>query len=337
MSSDIGARAGTPASGTPVKFQSGGEAIVGRLFPAVFGDGPAPGVAILGPETFQKEQAPMQYARRLSQLGYTVLIFDPRYRGESGGEPRCYEDPLAKVQDARAALGYLAGLEDVDAGRLGMLGICFGASHALRVAADEPLVRALATVTGHYRDPAADVQWLGSEAAIAQRLARGRAALAKYEATGEVDYVPAVDHARSDVGMPGEMVWSWYQLWADRGLWDNRYAVMSDAAVLSYESISAAARLTKPFLMIHADLCAVPDSARRHFAVVPATDKQLRWEGQTRHMQYYDDPAVIDRAVCSIVEWFSRHLRPCEPAPADFGRPEEQAHVLKPRLSTPAR
>ena len=33
---------------------------------------------------------------------------------------------------------------------------------------------------------------------------------------------------------------------AARGLWENRYAVMSDAAVLSYESISAAARLTTP-------------------------------------------------------------------------------------------
>jgi hypothetical protein len=37
-----------------------------------------------------------------------------------------------------------------------------------------------------------------------------------------VDYVPAADAARTDVGMPGELVWSWYQLWADRKLWENR-------------------------------------------------------------------------------------------------------------------
>jgi uncharacterized protein len=83
---------------------------------------------------------------------------------------------------------------------------------------------------------------------------------------------------------------------------------MSDEAVLSYESLSAAARLTTPLLMVHSDQCAVPDAARRHFAVVPTADKQLLWDGHTRHLQYYDDPAVIDRTVCSVVDWFARHL-----------------------------
>jgi pimeloyl-ACP methyl ester carboxylesterase len=117
-----------------------------------------------------------------------------------------------------------------------------------------------------------------------------------------------------DVGMPGELPWSWYQLWADRGLWENRYAVMSDAALFSFESISAAARLTKPYLMIHGDGSAIPDAARRHFAVVPTADKQFQWDEHTRHLQYYDDPAVIDRSVISVVDWFSRHLGPARAA-----------------------
>jgi fermentation-respiration switch protein FrsA (DUF1100 family) len=280
------------------------------LFAPAFNTGGAPGVVILGPMTYQKEQAPTLYAQRFAQLGFATLIFDPRYRGESGGEPRCLEDPLAKVEDARAALRYLSERPDVDSQRLGLLGICMGASHALRVAVDEPLVGALATVTGHYRDHAGDVAWLGSEQAVAERHARGRRAREKYERTGEVDYVPAVDFSRGDAGMPGPLVWSWYQLWADRGLWENRYAVMSDEALLGFESLSSAARLEKPFLMIHADLCAIPDCARRHFAVVPTAEKQLIWEGQTRHLQYYDEPEVIDRAVLNVVGWFSRHLNP---------------------------
>jgi uncharacterized protein len=299
-----------------VIFDSHGETIVGHLFPAAFRTAPAPGVVIIGPENYQKEQAPAQYAPRFAQLGYTTLIFDPRYRGESGGEPRCYENPLAKIEDLAAALDYLSDRPDVDSERLALLGICFGSSYALRFAADDPRVRAVATVAAHLRDHAADVAWLGSEDVIAERLARGRAALDKYTATGEVDYVPAVDFSRGDVGMPGEMVWSWYQLWADRGLWENRYAVMSDAAVLSYESLSAAARLTKPLVMVHGDQCAVPDAARRHFAVVPSADKQLLWDGQTRHLQYYDDPAVIEQTVYRIVDWFSRHLGADQAAPS---------------------
>jgi uncharacterized protein len=205
-------------------------------------------------------------------------------------------------------LAYLADRPGVDPERLAMVGICMGAAHALRVAADEPLVRTVATVTGQYRDGAADAAWLGGEQAVAERRARGEAAREKLQATGEVEYVPAVDHSRPDVGMPGELPWSWYQLWADRGLWENRYAVMSDAALLSFESLSAAARLTKPLMMIHSDLCALPDCARRHFAVVPTAEKQLLWEGNTRHLQYYDDPAVIDRAVLHITDWFARQL-----------------------------
>ena len=76
------------------------------MIPAAFGSRPAPGVAILGPMTFQKEQAPARYAERLSRLGFTTLIFDPRYRGESGGLPRCYENPAAKAEDLSAALDY---------------------------------------------------------------------------------------------------------------------------------------------------------------------------------------------------------------------------------------
>lgn len=53
--------------------------------------------------------------------------------------------------------------------------------------------------------------------------------------------------------MPGRLVWSWYKLQADRGMWENQYAVMSDAAMFIFESLSAAARLGKPWLIIHSD------------------------------------------------------------------------------------
>lgn len=299
-----------PADGERVTFESAGETLVGRLHPAAFAGGPAPAVAVLGPMTFQKEQSPTEYARRLAQLGFATLVFDTRTRGESGGEPRCLEDPAGKGEDLRAALTFLAGRDEIDAGRLAVLGVCMGAGHVLPVAADDGRVRAVATVAGHYRDRAADAAWLGSEAAVDERLARGREARAEHDATGESAEVPAVDHDRPDVGMPGELVWSWYQLWADRGLWENRYAVASDAALFSFESLSAAARLTTPLLMVHSDACAVPDAARRHFAVVPTADKRLLWEGGTRHLQYYDDPAVLDRTVWSIVDWFARHMPP---------------------------
>jgi hypothetical protein len=266
-------------------------------------------VAVIGPMTFVKEQAPLQYARRLARNGYTALIFDPRYRGESGGEPRCLEDPVAKVEDLRAAVAFLATRPDVDAERLAVLGVCMGGNSAVHAAADDPLISVVATVTPHFRNTEADAQWLGGEQAVAARLARGRQAMAKFEAAGDVEYVPGVDPERLDVGMPGLLPWSWYRTQADRGIWDNRYAVMSDVRLLTYESLSPAARLTKPFLLIHGDNCALPDQASRHFAVVPTSDK-LHLRPDTPHLAFYDSPAAIDPTVISITDWFARHLGP---------------------------
>lgn len=81
-----------------VSFTSEGDTIVADLhLPA--GAGPFPAAVLLGPLTSVKEQATGNYARALARRGWAALSFDPRYFGESGGQPRQYEDPEAKIQD----------------------------------------------------------------------------------------------------------------------------------------------------------------------------------------------------------------------------------------------
>jgi uncharacterized protein len=287
-----------------VTFQSNGETVVGRLFIPENRTGSAPAVTILGPMTFAKEQAPSQYARRLAERGYVALVFDPRYRGESSGLPRHFESPLAKAEDMRASVTFLRTLSSVDQSRIFALGICQGSSATLRALADDGRIRSGATVAGHYLGGQANVEWLGE--GLAARLERGRAARATFDATGEVITVPAVDRSRMDVGMPGEFVWSWYRPCADRGVWSNTYAVMSDAALLEFDTTEAAARLGQPYLMIHSDNSFLPDAARRLFAAVPAAGKELAWEGATGHFQYYEDPAVLDATADRLIAFFGR-------------------------------
>jgi uncharacterized protein len=257
---------------------------------------------IIGPMTFQKEQAPTEYARRLAALGHTALVFDTRYRGESGGEPRAYENPFHKVADIVSAAAFLRSQPGIDPDRLFGIGICQGSSEMIRAVAEDPTIKGGITLAGHYRDKEGDIAWL-TEDGYAARLAQGQAAKAKYEATGEIDYIPGVDETDMNVGMPGKFVWDWYHVWADKGLWDNRYAVMSDADLLAYESISAARVQTKPYLMIHSDASFLPDAARRHFDAMPAASKQLIWEGDTPHLSYYDQPHILDRTVEHIASW----------------------------------
>lgn len=288
-----------------VTFTSHGTSIVGNLYIPEF-NSPLPAIVLLGPMTFQKEQVPTEYARRLAKLGFITLVFDPRYRGESGGEPRCWENPQAKVEDVISAIDFLLTQPQVDSNRIFALAICQGVSEMLPAAADHPRIRSLATVAGHYRDREGDIAWL-TEDGYKAHLENGERAAQKYQDTGEVEYVPAVDKQRSDVGMPGELVWSWYHLWADRDEWENRYAVMSDADLLKYESIGAAHRMSKPWLMVHSDGCMLPSAAKRHFDAAPSTEKQMYWKGNIAHFRFYDDPAIVDPTVLEIAAFFREH------------------------------
>ncbi|MEO1035897.1 MAG: alpha/beta hydrolase [Pseudomonadota bacterium] len=288
-----------------VRFDVDGIELVGNLHKPAGADN-APAAAIIGPMTYQKEQAPTQYAERLAAQGFVALAYDSRYRGESGGAPRAWENPAHKVEDLKAAVKYLQSRDDVDATRVSILAICQGSSEAVRAAAEIEDLHALATVAGHYRDAAGDIEWLTKDG-FAARKAAGEAAAKKYTATGEIDYVKGVDQTDLNVGMPGDFVWEWYQPWADRGIWDNRYAVMSDADLLNFESISAVPNIKAPWLMMHGDNCFLPSAAKRHVdAIATDTKHELIWD-ETPHLAYYDQPDVLDAAALRIGQWFKAH------------------------------
>lgn len=287
-----------------VSFEVDGVGLAGDLrLPEA--SGPHPAVAIIGPMTFDRRQSPTKYAETLTQYGFATLAYDSRYRGESSGEPRCWENPVKKMDDLTAAIGYLRGRPDIDTTRVSVLGICQGSSIALPVA-QAVGAAGLATIAGHYRDVEGDIEWL-TEAGREQRLERGLRARERYQQSGEVEYVKAVDETDADVAMPGAFVWEWYQPWADRGQWENRYATMSDADLLEFESRSVASTLSVPWLMIHGDNCFLPSAAKRHMEAVPGdTETKTIWD-DTPHIAYYDQQTSIDAATAEVAKWFRDH------------------------------
>jgi hypothetical protein len=66
----------------------------------------------------------------LSRLGLNILIFDYRGYGRSEGAP----SEKGLYMDARAAYEYLIGREDIDPGRIAILGKSLGASVAIDLA-----------------------------------------------------------------------------------------------------------------------------------------------------------------------------------------------------------
>jgi fermentation-respiration switch protein FrsA (DUF1100 family) len=75
------------------------------------------------------------YAERFAQAGLAALLFDYRFFGASGGEPRQVVDIKAQLDDWRTAIAYARHLEGVE--RVGLFGSSFGGAHALTLAADD--------------------------------------------------------------------------------------------------------------------------------------------------------------------------------------------------------
>ncbi len=104
-------------------------------------------IAVSGPFGAIKEQCSGLYAMTMAELGFVTLAFDPSFTGESSGEPRRTASPDINTEDFLAAIDYLAMREDVDAEKIGVIGICGWGGIALNAAAVDPRIKATAAMT----------------------------------------------------------------------------------------------------------------------------------------------------------------------------------------------
>ena len=104
-------------------------------------------IAVSGPFGAIKEQCSGLYAMTMAERGFITLAFDPSFTGESSGEPRRTASPDINTEDFLAAVDYLSMREDVDAEKIGIIGICGWGGIALNAAAVDPRIKATAVMT----------------------------------------------------------------------------------------------------------------------------------------------------------------------------------------------
>ncbi len=123
--------------------------VVGNLyFPADYNSSESyPAIVVAHPAGGVKEQVAGFYAEMLAEKGFVALAFDASYQGESGGTPRFLDDPAVRTEDLRAAADYMTNRSDVDANRLGVLGICAGGGFVIKAAQTEHRYKAVSTVS----------------------------------------------------------------------------------------------------------------------------------------------------------------------------------------------
>ena len=136
------------------------------------------------------------YAMKMAERGFVALAFDPSYTGESSGEPRRTASPDINTEDFMAAVDYLSKQDNVDAEKIGIIGICGWGGIALNAAAADTRIKAtvastmydMTRVSGNdYNDAFDNEQWRHRNR---ENLSKQRLADPNAMAGGVLDTVP---------------------------------------------------------------------------------------------------------------------------------------------------
>ena len=288
----------------PVEFYSRGTRIAADLYlPDV--PTPAPAVAVCHGFGSIRKYWVNDIAAELAERGVAALIFDYRGFGESGGK-RDQIIPLDQVQDARAAVGFLAAHEAIDPGRLGLYGVSFGGAVATYAAAVDSRIRAtvcavgIADGYGWLKTLRRQWEWLEFEKRVA--MDRQRRVL-----TGESELVD-----------PGEIILRdpesaelAAQLDADFPERSYRLTLESADAIMEFRPIDVVARIAPRALLlvgVEGDRLTPSEDTLDLFERAGDPKDLIMLRGVTHHDVYQPDRLrdLIDRAAA----FYDRHLAP---------------------------
>ncbi|MDI2131456.1 alpha/beta hydrolase [Yinghuangia seranimata] len=292
-----------------VSFFVEGIEIAGVLRLPEGGTGPVAGLVFTGPFTGVKEQVTGTYAARLAELGFATLAFDHRNWGESGGAPRQHEDPQGKLADLRAAVSLLRSRPEVDAARIGAVGICLGGGYALKFAAFDPRVKAFAGIAGAYNSPYAMRAGFGPEG-YRQALAGFVETLERQDGGGDVEYLPAVAE-EGEAAMGGAEPFAYYG--TERSAaehWRNRVTRASVREMVTVDNMAGADFLgPTPGLIVHGveDAYCSPEGAKEAYERM-ADPKEIVWLDAKLHVDLYDGEPYVTQAVDATARFLREHL-----------------------------
>jgi uncharacterized protein len=301
---------------TTVSFDSAGIQLAGHLYtPDTPAAGPRPALVVGHPGTSVKEQTSGTYAQLMAERGFVALAFDAAYQGESGGLPRGLEDPAQRVEDFKAAVSYLSTLDEVDADRIGLLGICASGSYSLAATGGDHRVKAVATVST--AEPARQFR-LGADGtqdpavfqALLDAAATARSAAARGEDPGTMPMFPdTAEQARALGGQHGVEGFEYYC--TSRGQHER------SAKTLAWESIDKMAFhdafFSVPLIGPRPILQIIGERAVTAWMAIEAHQratgpKEIYWINGASHVDLYDKKEYIDPAVDKLTDFFNNHL-----------------------------
>ena len=124
-----------------VEIRSGDDVVAAWFYPAATAAERAPCVVMSHGFSLTRHDGLAPYAEAFAAAGTHALVFDPRYLGDSGGQPRQRFRIGAQQQDWQAVVQHVRGRPDVDPDPGGRLGVLVRGGHRRRPAGPRPARR----------------------------------------------------------------------------------------------------------------------------------------------------------------------------------------------------
>ncbi|KAI9034876.1 alpha/beta hydrolase [Aspergillus affinis] len=286
--------------------------LAGLLFTPTTSSDKTPALIVVHPGGGVKEQTAQVYAKKFAADGFKVVCYDASYQGESGGEPHFLEDPNERVSDIYAVVDYLQNDKSVDAGKIGVVGICAGGGYAVAATKADHRLKAVAAISMVNIGDSARLGWYGDEDSKKQVTSLDQAAA---QITAETQgseraaapYVPPQldDKTPYDLKEAHD-----YYLGprAQHPRAENKMLFLSFPRVLTFDAFHLAGLfLTQPTLLVAGENAGSLWHTEKLSKILDGKAKKVILPKGT-HMDLYDKEEFVKPAAKNVVEFMQANL-----------------------------
>jgi fermentation-respiration switch protein FrsA (DUF1100 family) len=303
---DISANVYTPANYDPLKKYSA--------------------IVVAHPNGGVKEQVAGLYAQRLAEKGYITIAADAAYQGASGGQPRNVDKPAYRIEDIHGMADSITRYPGVDAGRLGLFGICGGGGYSLAAGKTDKRFKSIATLSmfnsgrvrrnGYVDSQMGTIQerlQQASDARDKEVAGRGIPARTHEMTGGDVLYAGDANLTDEQIAkLPFDLYRQGYHYyWKTHAHPGStfKYTMSSLLDLMRWDATDQIELINQPLLMIagsKADSLYMTEDA---FAKASGTkDKELFKIDEATHIETYWVPKYVDAAMGKLTPFFERTL-----------------------------
>ena len=272
-----------------------------------------PAIAVAGPFGAVKEQSSGLYAQTLAEYGYFTLAFDPSYTGESGGFPRYVASPDINTEDFQAAVDFLSIQENVDAERIGIIGICGWGGLAINAAAIDTRIKATVASTmydmsrvnayGYFDAMDEETRYAEKERLNAQRLVDFKSGQYQH-AGGVIDPLPA------DAPQFVKDYYAYYKTprgYHERSLNSNDgWNTTHSLSFMNTKLLAFSSEIRSAVFVVHGEQAHSLYFGQDAFKQLKGDNKQISIIPDASHTDLYDQMDIIPFA--EIVEFFAKYF-----------------------------